>query len=328
MTAFDGFRRIVLSSVRSLCVLAIAVSTAASAPAQITQAYIQRIEMLRTQIKTAEQAHAGAAEVGGLWLKLANRYQDLLSLTDAEDAFARSLRLLDTPATQAGYADALDGMGSICLETGRLNDAGEYLQRSLTIYQKLGDRLHAAALHNSIALMQLNGRHYREAEAESAEALTQMQALAKPDPGELVAAYLAHSYALCGKGRYSEALSDVDRAMFVAEASLQPDSIEMAAVWLARGFDQWKAGAPDDAERAMGASLHLLRGRTDLPQPTLANLQLGVMRQYDTFLKGTHRKPEQKQMEAEMARLQAQQPSACNGCTVSVAALAPGLLLP
>ena len=328
MTAFDGFRRYVLSSARTLCVLSVAGSIAASAPAQSAQAYIQRIEMLRTQIKTAEQQNAGAAEVGRLWLQLANRYQDLLEFPQAEDAFAHSLRVLGTPATQAVHADALAGMGSVYLETGRLNDAGEYLQKSLAIYSALGDQLHTATLHNTIALAQLNGHHYREAEAESAEGLTEMQSLAQPDPGELVAAYLTHSYAICGEGRCSEALSDVDRAMFVAQAHLRPDAIEMAAVWLARGFDQWKVGAPDDAVRAMDASLHLLRSRTDLPQPLQVNLQLGVMRQYDAFLKASRRKPEQKQMEAEMARLQAQQPAACNGCTVSVAALAPGLTLP
>jgi len=324
MTAFDGFRRYVVSSVRSLCVLAVAGSIAASVPAQGTQAYIERIEMLRTQIKTAEQQHAGAAEVGGLWIRLGNRYQDTHEPAQAEDAFARSLRLLDTPATQPQYADALDGLGSLYLQTGRLNDADDDLRKSLAIYQRLGNQLHTAALHVSIALLQLNEHRFREAEAESTEGLTEMQSLDQPDPGELVAAYLAHSYAICDLGRCGEALSDVDRAMFVAQAHLRPDSIDMVAVWQARGFDQWKAGAPDDADRAMGAALHLMRSRTDLPQPMQVALQLGVMRQYDAFLKTTHRKPEEKEMAAEMARLQAQQPQPCNGCTVSVAAL--GLL--
>jgi tetratricopeptide (TPR) repeat protein len=324
MTAFDGFRRCVTSSARSLCVLAVAGSIAASVPAQGTQAYIQRIEMLRTQIKTAEQQHAGAAEVGGLWLKLANRYQDLLEFAQAEDAFARSQRLLDTPDTQTQFADALDGMGQLYVQVGRLNDAADYLRKSMAIYQRLGNQLHTSALHVTMALIQLNSHHYREAEAESTEALTEMQPLEQPDPGELVAAYLAHSYAICNQGRCFDALSDVDRAMFVAQAHLRPDSIDMIAVWQARGFDQWKAGAPDDADRAMGAALHLMRSRTDLPQPMQIDLQLGVMRQYDAFLKATHRKPEEKEMAAEMARLQAQQPQPCNGCTVSVAAL--GLL--
>ena len=156
--------------------------------------------------------------------------------------------------------------------------------------------------------MQLNGHHYREAETESAEALAEMQPLAKPDPGELVAAYLTHSYAICGEGRCGDALSDVDRAMFVAQARLRPDSVEMVAVWLARGFDQWKNGAPEDAARAMGAALQLLRSRTDLPQPLIVGMELGVMRQYDAFLKGTHRKPEEKQLAAEMTKLEVQQP--------------------
>jgi tetratricopeptide (TPR) repeat protein len=293
--------------------------------AQGTQAYIERIDMLRTQIKTAEQQQAGAAEVGGLWLQLANRYVDMLEFPQAEDAFARSLRLLRTPATQAAYAAALDGMGSLYLETGRLNDAGEYSRKSLEIYTALGDQMRAATLHDTIALVAFSGRHYREAEAEAALGVTEMQTVAKPDAGELVTAYLIHSYALCSQGRCSEALGDVDRAMAVAEANLRPEAIEMAGIWLARGYDRWKAGAPADAASAMSEALRIVRGHTELPQPALVGMELGVMRQYDAFLKGTHRKPQQKQLEAEMARLQAEQPPACDGCTVSVAALAPGL---
>jgi tetratricopeptide (TPR) repeat protein len=326
MTAFDGFRHHAKSSARSLCVLVVAGSIAVSVPAQSAQAYIERIELLRGQIKAAEQQHASAAEIGGLWLQLGNRYQDLLEFPQAEDAFGRSVRLLRAPATQAQYADALDGMGSLYLATGRLNDAGEYLQRSLDIYQGLGDTLHMAVLHETLGLMQLNGRHYREAEAESSEALAEMQPLAKPNPSEMVAAYLTHGYAICGQGRCADALSDVDRAEAVVEARLRPDSLEMVAVWLARGFDEWKAGAQEEADRAMSAALQLVRSRADLPQPLIVGMELGVMRQYDAFLKGTHRKPEEKQLAAEITKLEELQPQPCSGCTVSVAALTPGLL--
>lgn len=328
MKALDGFRRYAKSSARNLCVLVIAGSITASVSAQTTQAYIERIETLRAQIKTAEQQHASTAEIGGLWLQLANRYQDLLEFPQAEDAFVRSVRLLRTPATQAEYADALHGMGSLCFATGRLNDAGEYLQRSLDIYQALGDTLHTAALHETLGLIQLTGRHYREAEAESAESLSEMQPLAKTDPSEMVAAYLTHGYAICGQGRCADALSDVDRATSVVEARLRPDSVDMIAVWLARGFDEWKNGAPQDADQAMSAALLLVRGKTDLPQPLVVGMELGVMRQYDAFLKDTHRKPEERRLAVEMTKLEEQQPRACNGCTVSVAGLAPGMLLP
>jgi tetratricopeptide (TPR) repeat protein len=294
---------------------------AAQSSTQTSQVLIQRIDTLRTQIKTAEQQHANAAEVGGMWVQLANRYQDQIEFAQAEDAFARSLRLLRSPDTQAAYADALAGMGSLYIEMGRLHDGAEYSRQSLAIYTTLGDGLHTATLHDTMALSLLLEHRYRESEVESAEGMTEMQALAKPDAGELITAYLLHSYAICNQGRCSEALGDVDRAMLMVESHEGPDSIEMAGVWLARGYDQWKAGTPDDADRAMGAALHILRGCTKLPQPLLDHLQLGVMRQYDAFLKGTHRKPQAKQLETEMARLEARQPQVCGDCTVSVAAL-------
>jgi hypothetical protein len=88
-----------------------------------------------------------------------------------------------------------------------------------------------------------------------------------------------------------------------------------------KGAEGRHAGAAEEGGRAMGEALRIARGLTGLPQPVLVNAQLGVMRQYDAFLKATHRKPEAEQMEAEMGRLESRQLAGCNGCTVSVTAL-------
>ena len=157
MTAFDGFRRYAQSSARNLCVLVVAGSIAAAVPAQSTQAFMERVEMLRAQIKTAVQQQADAAQdrraVAAAW-------QPLPGPAGVSRRLRTRLRgrcgLLRSPATQAQYADALDAMGSLDFATGRLNDAGEYLQRSLDIYQGLGDN----AAH---------GRAARDAGADAAE---------------------------------------------------------------------------------------------------------------------------------------------------------------
>jgi tetratricopeptide (TPR) repeat protein len=297
---------------------------AAAVRSQMSQAGIERIEMLRGEIKNAESRHAGAAEVGVLWLQLANRYQNELEFTDAEDAFARALRLLRTGGPEALYANALDGMGSLYMSTGRLSEAGDYLHKALLAYEGIGDRAHVAVLHESTALQELLGRRYRKAEEESAEALTEMKSLGVPNASEMAAAYLTHSYAVCYEGRCGAALEDVDRAKELIEARLQPNSVDMAAMWETRGFAEVKLGRVDAGDEDMREAVRVLRSRTDLPRGVVVDLELGVMRQQDVLMKAAHRKAEEKQIEAEIGQLESERPVGCSGCTVSAAAL--GLL--
>ena len=291
------------------------------ARAQMAQADIERIELLRGQIKSAEAQHAGAAELGGLWLRLANRYQNDLEFAPAEDAFVRALRLLRGTGAQAEYADALDGMTTLDLATRRLSEARDNGKKALAVYEALGDRYHAGTIHVTIALTLLLERHAREGEAESAAGLEDLQAATHSDVGEMVAGRLAHSYALCFQKKCAAALEDVDQAMEVTRTKFPEESLEMVAAWTTRGFDEWKMGAVEESDRSMREALRVARGLTGMPQPVLVGAQLNVMRQYDAFLKETHRKQEATQMEAEIGRMEAAHPAECSGCTVSVAAL-------
>jgi tetratricopeptide (TPR) repeat protein len=331
MTVLDGFRRYAMSSARSICVLcafAVTGCIALSARAQTTQAWAERVESLRSQIKSAQDQHASPAQVGALWLQLANRYQDLLQYPEAEDAFAHSLHLLKGAGTQAEYADALDGMGSLYLATERAGEAEEFTRNALKLYETLGDQLNAAKMHEVLALEFMLQQRYRDVQAESSAGLSALQSLAKSDPGEMVAAYLTRSSALCYQRRCIEALEDANRAMAMAQAKFPSESIEMVAASMIVGIDEWKSGSPEQGEQAVREALRIARALKNLPEPVIVSAQLAVMRQYEVLLKASHRKPEANAVEADMERLGAEQPANCKGCTVSAAAIAPGLLLP
>ena len=306
----------VLSIAAAACCL-----VAGVARAQSSAADAERIALLRSQIKSAEEQHAGVAETGELWLRLANRYQNELEFADAEDAFGRSLRLLHAAGLQAEAADALDGMGSVYLATGRLAQAKDYLGKCLAIYQDLGDRAHAEPVHEAMAQALLFDRRYRESQAQSEVALAELQSLGSSDPVEMVAAYLTHSYALCFQGHCAAALDDVDRALAVAQAKLPADSLEMVEVRLVQGFEQWRAGSPEDGGRSLQEALRIARQLRDVPSLIVVKAQMSVLQQHAALLIESHRKGEARPMEAEVERLQAQLPAACSGCTVSVAAL-------
>ncbi|HEY4382175.1 MAG TPA: tetratricopeptide repeat protein [Acidobacteriaceae bacterium] len=293
----------------------------AGAMAQGADAWGQRIETLRGQIKSAELAHAGAAQLGGLWLQLANRYQDQLNFGDAQDAFVKALRLLRGAGVDSQYADALDGMASLELATGQLGEARDFDKQALAVYETTGDKTRVGKMHETIALSWLFEHHAREAEEESAKGLVELHAAAQPDWGEMVAALLTHGYALCFEKRCAEGLEDVNQARDLARAKFPEESLEMTTTLVTRGFVEWKLGAVDESDRAMAEAMRLAQGLTDLPQPVLVGARVQVMRQYGELLKATHRKPEAAEMEAQIRRLESTQPASCSRCTVSVAAL-------
>src|SRR5438067_5000528 len=107
----------------------------------------------RDRIHTAQQSHASQEELGRLWLALGNQCEDRFVYPEAEDAFARALRLLaGKDQAQGAYADALAGMGHLYISTGRFSDAETYLKRSRQIYESLGDGVNAATARASVAL--------------------------------------------------------------------------------------------------------------------------------------------------------------------------------
>ena len=304
--------------------LAIALTVASctvSARTQSSQASTARVDALRSEIGSATDRNAIAEEIGTLWLRLGDEYQRRFELAQAEYAFTRSVDLLRSSSNQQVYADSLQGLGSLYFETGRPAEAENCLRKSLAIYETLGDPARTAALHETIAMGLVFIHRFREGEAESFEAIEELEAQSQPDLVEMATALMTHSYALCFQGRCKAALEDANRAMALAQKVFPAESTEKVAVLLALGFALWKSGSLEEGGAAMREAIRIVHDRTDLPHSLLVNSQLKVARQYAAYLKATHRKPEAALIEAEIRQLRSEQSSVCNRCTIDAAAL-------
>jgi tetratricopeptide (TPR) repeat protein len=278
-------------------------------------------EALQADIRSAVQQNATSEQLGTLWLTLANRYQDRFELEKAEDAYARAIHLLRDTSSQSQYAESLQGIGNVYGASGQLREARKCLTKSMDIYRTLNDEANIAHLHLSLGLELLAEHEYREAEIESTAALKAFESVPKPDLSDISMAYLTRGRAICGQGRCRSALDDVLQAHSLALAGFHENSIEMISIWLVQGQIQMKAGLQADGEQAMNEALRLVQSRTDLPRPYLVTLQLVVLRAQKTSLKAAHRKQEAKHVEDQIARIEADAPAACTGCTVSAPAL-------
>jgi len=90
--------------------------------------------------------------------------------------------------------------------------------------------------------------------------------------------------------------------MTLAQSVFPANSFEIAEVWLARGFDQWKSGSPDEGERSMSEALRMLRNRTDVPPQLLTISQLDALSWYAACLNANHHKAEARQIKSEILR--------------------------
>jgi len=291
--------------------------------AQVTaaSAAVDRLTSLRGLLERATEQHATDEQLGGVWLRLADEYQHRYALAEAEDAYGRALSLLRAPTTQLFYARSLEGLGVLYSQTARPVEADSCMRKALAIYQTFGDRRRVARLYELMGTSMLYEARYRDAERDFGEALNDLEAESPIDYAELGSALVGHSYALSFQGRSQAALEDARRARSVVQARFAANSLEIAAVWMVEGVAKWKAGILDEGGKEMSEAMRIVHSRTDLPPALVVHMEVGMMMQYDRYLKESHRKPEAKAIEAEIVQLQSAQPSVCRNCTVNVAAL-------
>jgi tetratricopeptide (TPR) repeat protein len=288
---------------------------------------VQLTQTLRKQIDAAEGQKAGDRVLGKLWWKLGLTYQSQLSYAAAEDAYLRALPMLRAAGLDAKYADALHGLGTVCLSTGRHAEARKYLGASLAMYEQMQDVVEAVHLRQAIGLeLMLDGR-YKDAAAEFSGSLAQVNTLPNPPAEAVIAAYLLLSTAEYRHGESTEALANIELARAAAAgAKLPANSLMAIDMLLAEGAALTRKGQPDAGDAAIQEALRLAAKRNDLAPAASLALKLGILREYSASLQAVHRKQEAKRVEAQMTQLRSGLPAACERCTVSVAALGSSAL--
>lgn len=274
-----------------------------------------RIEQGLRMIQEGKQTGLPAAQLGYLWATLAGSYQDAADAEKALAAYEHALQLLATdPEAKANYATALDNMGSLYLEYGRIAEAEKVRKRALAIRHEIGSPLEIGWSEEHLAEIALVKHRFKDAERGARSAFDSLSRSGH-DVSSEVASLVILTYAECMQSKPEEGLLEAERAMRLAENGLAADSVEQAHVSRALGFAQWKTRSIAEAERSMQNGLRILRVRLGNTDPTL----MAAMYEYRDFLKAMHRGPEVKVIEEQITAMipQAKKKS-CSGCTVSV----------
>jgi tetratricopeptide (TPR) repeat protein len=287
------------------------------ATAQMTAALSEKVADDLERIRIGEQGQRTPQQLGVLWSRVAIDYQEAMDFARAEDAYGRSLTLLEgVPAAVRDHAAVLDNLGALYLMMGRLDEADRSRKKALTERQRLGSALDIALSHALVAEVSLLRQRFKDAEREAAEALRALDADPAANKFVIVSTLMTLVYARCLEKHCSDGEKDGDRLVTLAGREFGPDSLVSGQALLAHGFAKEKMGEMQEAEKMMLQGIQTIKAHLSSGDPRL----VGGLLQYRDFLVKAHRNAEAKQIEQKVAELKSQHPS-CNGCTVSVHAL-------
>jgi tetratricopeptide (TPR) repeat protein len=244
---------------------------------------------------------------GPAWLKLATLYQDAARYGDAERAYSKAVDLLRTgdPAT---YANAIDAMGTMFVETGQYEKALPLERQALEIREAQSDSLGVGLSWMHLAMLSLGKHDFTSAAkyAESAADRLVPERTGRPTaPGataeEKMTALVDLSLTRCAQGDCGRALPELKRAQSIALTSYGSGSFPVAYTSFLIGYARWKSGDDGSAAELMKDGMAGMESQLGWGHPTY----IMCAKQYESFLRQTQRSSEVTEIQQKIARLSA-----------------------
>ena len=239
------------------------------------------------------------------WLKLAVLLQDAGSYRESEDAYRQTIALLRAPDPLT-TADVFDHMGTMYVASGQLSKAEPVERHALAIRENQHDKLGAGVSHMHLAMLLLsqNALNSAETEAETAVSLlvpeySHLEAVSSATPEEKMTALIDLSLVRCAAGSSRSAVPDLQRALQIAHQNYSENSLPVGYIDFLLGYAYWKSGDSKDAGIQMTAGVHKLAAIIGWGHPAW----LTTLQQYRTFLAETKQWGKERQVAAEIEKL-------------------------
>ena len=278
---------------------------------------VAHIARNKALIADAAQRKLSPVQVGGLWAQIASDYQDLGQFTEAEDAYTRSLRLLEPEkSARMGHAITLSNLGSLYTLTQRFDAAVNCNKRSLAVMEELGDPLMIARAQGHLADVYLAMGKNKDAVRYSSLATRAVATLPNATNDDKGSMLITYAYASCLSSHCDEGLRAAREAARIVSAAYAPDSFPSGQAHVALGFVEGKAGEREAADEDLREGVRILRLQLSPTHP----LMVHALELYREYLADNHRDPEAKKIAEEQKAIYEHDRS-CSGCTVSVQGL-------
>jgi len=262
------------------------------------------LEELRKQIQQYEAISARAdppamapLAAGRIWSHLGQLYEDAGQYAQSETAFVRAIRLLKTvPGDDADLAGAIDGLGSLYMMRGDIQQAERAEQKALSIRQAKHLAADLAQSWFHLAALALRERQFEKARGYAQRAVEQLLQQPHPDPDEQINARFVLGLALCRLDRFPEAIAIMQSAMEIVKRTYAPSDFPYGFGSFLLGLAYWKSGDADTARDLMKTGSAVVENLLGINHPAC----VAIMAEYERYLRSTRQNQEARAVEDKL----------------------------
>lgn len=272
---------------------------------------------LANRIHALEPAIGAAPADGPAWLRLAILYEDEARFADAERAFRRAKGLLKR-ANRVQYADALDQMGVMYVERGKFAKAEALERKSLAIRQERNDAAEIGRSYMHLALVAYGKHDMRGAETNAELAVSLLVPEHAVGAGadaatsqEKMSALIDLALIRCAEAQCDVAKHHLARALELATANYQPNSVPVGFLQFLLGYTQTRSGDLEGGMRLMKIGIDEMKTQMGWGHPTY----VAALKEYRVVLVRTGNGEEATRVEESIAKLERSSGSVGNSKT-------------
>lgn len=275
------------------------------------------------QIYSAASQHADPPAMepiaaGRIWRHLGSLYEDAGMYADSETAYVHAIRLLESvPTAQGELAHAIDGLGTLYMMRGDLQQAERAEQRALAIREDAGPKADLPQSWYHLATLSLREHRFEKARDYAGRAVKQLGAEDRPDADEELNARFVLGAALYRLHNYPEAIAMMQSAMVVVHRTYRPEEFPSAFGSFLLGYVYWKSGNADAAQDLMQTGAAAIEKQLGWEHPVC----LMVMTQYARYLHATHQKQAALEIENKLKQAHGTESNGQTSAALNIEAL-------
>jgi tetratricopeptide (TPR) repeat protein len=292
--------------------IVVAASLRAQTPLSIqitqTSALIDRLNL----------SHADIIDRARAWRRLAALQQDAALYSNSATSFTQAIALFcNAPDATSELAEAIDGIGTLELETGQLGAAEASLKQARAMRLAANDTLGVARSDVHFANLYLGEHKYEQSHALAVRALAGFEQNPHADTLDKSSAMIAMSLALCSENHCSEAVPTLETLVGLTRRNYADNSLPVGFAFFLLGYADRKNHDLALADVYMKRGIDGMKESMGWGHPMFVQALL----QYSRLLRETGRADAAREVEAKASKLKDGNGGRVSGGTFDLASL-------
>jgi len=163
--------------------------------------------------RQSSSGQSSGGEAGRAWILLGVVYTQQGRFGEAQNAFERSLRLLDGTELVTDYAAALQSYGMLYNDTGQIAIAGQMWRKALQLRQQVGDHAGMSRSLTSLAGLALAQNRVHDAKKYLQSAAEEAKLTRDMTDDDLAIGYETQAWLMLAEGHSGAAVADYERSL-------------------------------------------------------------------------------------------------------------------